>query len=233
MTDLTRRDDSLEESMTFLNKELETLRTTIENYKEDRKIDRSMIVALDLKCKGFEAMEEVREQHSRKMNLWVYGIDFIDEKENTWEVVKAFAKRVLKLDDSFLEQCIIKNTHRVGDKESKDRPIIIAFVRWDDRMKFLKSASGLFSYNAENKTKYGVKTDLALRQESLERNFMKPLEDGGELKRALLLDRVIMTKGKYGCKEKPQRKMIGRQFRFRHGGLSQLLESWGKKLRNT
>ena len=171
MSDLSKKDEGLEESVIFLNKEIETLKASIVKYKDYQSIDKSTIVALENKCKGLEATDEAREQHSRKMNLWVFGIDHEDSTENTWEVVKKFAMDVLNLEKSFLEQCLIKNTHRVGKKEKKEKPIIIAFLRWEDRMTFLKAASKLYEYNKKNNTRYGVKTDLAPKARALRKTY--------------------------------------------------------------
>ena len=85
--------------------------------------------------------------------------------------MRNFGINVLEIEESFLDQCIIKNTHRVGNKNNNDRPIIIAFVKWEDGMRFHKSASGLYSYNTTNKTRYGVKTDLAPKARELRKAY--------------------------------------------------------------
>ena len=174
LLELSKKDEGREESVIFMNKEIEELKASLEKYKEEELIDRSRLVKLERKCKGLESMDEVRETHSRKMNLWVFGVEQKDEKEepeDTWLVVKKFAIIVLELDEPFLDQCIIKNTHRLGKKENKERPIIIAFVKWEDRMKFLKAASSLYSYNKKNNTRYGVKTDLAPKARELRKAY--------------------------------------------------------------
>ena len=56
---------------------------------------------------------------------------------------------------------MVKIAHRVGKTKRPDRPIIVAFLMTKDRTKFLKAASTLYQYNKIDKTKYGVKTDLA------------------------------------------------------------------------
>ena len=95
------------------------------------------------------------------MNLWIFGVNQADDDEDVWVTVCEFGKKVLKLEGEFLDELMVKNAHRVGKTKSIDRPIIVAFLMAKDRMRFLKAASTLYQYNKENKTKYGVKTDLA------------------------------------------------------------------------
>ena len=107
--------------------------------------------------------DEDSEQHHRKMNLWVYGLEEIDNKEDTWQRIRWFLNEVLEIEQSVVDSMDIKNTHRVGDKKKTKgiRPIIIAFLKWPERILVLKSSKILAQYNHANKTKLAVKTDLA------------------------------------------------------------------------
>ena len=104
--------------------------------------------------------DEVNEQRGRKMNVWIYGVEE-NSKENLFEVITNFCTNTLKLNPDIPENWLFKNPHRVGDHNKPRRPIIIAFVLWEDRQALLKAAAGLYKYNQENNTRFSVKTDLA------------------------------------------------------------------------
>ena len=114
--------------------------------------------------------DEAREQHGRKMNLWVYGVEE-PEKENTRQTVRNFCINVLKLDGKTVDNWLIKNTHRVGQYKTPKRPIIVAFVLWEDRQALLKSAKHLYQYNTDNDTTFAVKTDLAPRARQMRKDL--------------------------------------------------------------
>ena len=106
--------------------------------------------------------EEEKEQHLRKMNLWLYGLEEA-KNENTWEAVKTFGVDVLGLNKNNLDSWVIKNSHRVGDPKKEKRPLIIAFVRWEDRQTFLRKSAVLYKHNKDNGTSFSIQTDLAPR----------------------------------------------------------------------
>ena len=95
--------------------------------------------------------DEARKQYFRKMNIWLYGLEQATN-ENTWEAVKSFSADVLGLDRNILDSWTIKYAHRVGDPTKSMRPIIIAFVRWDDRQTFLRKSGVLYQYNKDHGT---------------------------------------------------------------------------------
>ena len=221
MNELSKKDEGLEESMTFLNKEIETLKGAIATYKDHQRLDKSRMVELENKCKGLEAMDEVREQHSRKMNLWVFGLEQKDTSEDTWLIVRQFALDVLKLDEPFLDQCLIKNSHRVGKKEYKDRPIIIAFLKWSDRMKFLKAASDLYQYNKKNNTRFGVKTDLAPKARELRKTYHEAAGRWRRGEEGVIIRPCSNDKGKVWMEKKPPKKIHGKPFKSLKNGSNQ------------
>ena len=106
--------------------------------------------------------EEIREQHGRKMNLWIYGVDE-PEKENVKVTLREFCITVLGLKNEVVDRWAIKNVHRVGQNKMPQRPIIVAFLIWDDRQALLRANKDLFQYNKDNNTNFAVKTDLAPR----------------------------------------------------------------------
>ena len=126
--------------------------------------------ALEYENRKQKDKNEEWEQHSRKMNLWIYGVEE-SEKENTKQAVRDFCIKTLKLKANVVDSWWIKNTHRVGDPNNKKRPIIVAFVLWDDRQALLRSGKDLFQYNKDNSTTYAIKTDLAPRARQLRKDL--------------------------------------------------------------
>ena len=58
--------------------------------------------------------DEDSEQHYRKMNLWIYGLPEIEDKENTWKRARWLLMEVLELEEQIVDRMDIKNIHRVG-----------------------------------------------------------------------------------------------------------------------
>ena len=125
---------------------------------------------LEDELKESKNREEIKEQHSRKMNLWMYGVEEPD-KENIKHTFKNFCTTVLghKMED--VEEWLIKNVHRVGEYNTPKRPIIVSFVLWDNRQTMLRSTKNLFQYNSDNNTSFAVKTDLAPRARQLRKDL--------------------------------------------------------------
>ena len=157
-------------------REIEELRDTQE-YQQ-REIEELQ----DFKEKSLDK-DEIREQYGRKMNLWLYGLDQKSKGENTWEVVKKFSVDVLGMNREILESWSVKNVHRVGDPTKPKRPVIIAFLRWEDRQAFLRRSSVLYQHNKDNGTSFSIKTDLAPRARQQRKDYfvitglMKTQED--------------------------------------------------------
>ena len=153
-----------EEMLESQQKEIEELKD-LQVYQQ-REIDELQ----DFKEKSLDR-DEIREQYGRKMNLWVYGLDQSSRGENTWEVVKKFSEDVLGLNRQDIDRWSIKNAHRVGDPTKPKRPVIIAFLRWEDRQTFLRKSATLFQYNKDHDTSYSIKTDLAPRARQLRKDY--------------------------------------------------------------
>ena len=125
---------------------------------------------LEDEIKASKDREEIKEQHSRKMNLWIYGVDEPD-KENIKHTFKDFCTTVLGHKKEFVDSWMIKNVHRVGEYNSPKRPIIVAFVLWENRQAMLMSTKNLHQYNTDNNTSFSVKTDLAPRARQLRKDL--------------------------------------------------------------
>ena len=84
--------------------------------------------------------DEDSEQHHRKMSLWVYGLPETEANGDTWAKMRWLLTEVLEIEGQIVNKMAIKNTHRVGDKNKTKgiRPIIIAFLKWNDRQLMLK-----------------------------------------------------------------------------------------------
>ena len=147
----------LAESLKEKDLMIEHMHRRIENLEEEKNMAKDR--------------EEIKEQHGRKMNLWVYGVDE-PEKENMKKTLNDFCTSVLGLRREVVEGWLIKNVHRVGDYKMAKRPIIVAFVLWDDRQTMLRANKNVYQYNSENDTSYAViKTDLAPRARQLRKDL--------------------------------------------------------------
>ena len=155
--ELSEKEVTLTNSIAFMNEEVDTLKAEMEELR----CTKELCQKLEKKVQNLEDRDEASEQHMRNMNLWFYGLEQTVENEDSWEVVKDFCVKILNVERESFGECVIRNAHRVGKKGEANRPLIVAFVSWKDRMRVLKAAGGLYKYNTENNTKFGVKTDLA------------------------------------------------------------------------
>ena len=128
------------------------------------------IEALEAENRLSKDREEQLEQHGRKMNLWTYGLDE-GENENTKQTERNFCVNILKFKGSVVDGWLIKKTHRVGEYKKPKRPVIVAFVLWEDRQTLLRAGKVLFDYNKTNDTTYAIKTDLAPRARQLRKDL--------------------------------------------------------------
>ena len=126
-----------------------------------------------------------QEGHSRRRNVIGNGIKYV-EGENTKEVAIKFLVEELKLDPAVVANFLFRDIHRLpaGKIKTKDgmkkgeRPIIMAFLRQDDRNAVMRKA---FELKGKN---YSIKSDLPkslneLRGEMLqERRRLKDANPG-------------------------------------------------------
>ena len=96
------------------------------------------IEALEADNKKAKDRNEELEQHGRKMNLWFYGVDE-EENEDSRQALRKSCVNVLKMKGSVIDNWLIKNTHRVGAFKTPKRPIIVAFVLWEERQILLRA----------------------------------------------------------------------------------------------
>ena len=152
----------LAKNIEFHDEEIKTLKNELAEFKTLK----TEVEQLKKENAQFKIENEAREQHSRKYNLWFYGLEEPEEEAKVWDTVKNFCTNILKLGDAEIVKIPIKNAHRVGapkvgSQKVKNRPIIVVFSHWDDRQFVLKAAGPMYSINQKNNTNFAVKTDLA------------------------------------------------------------------------
>ena len=120
-------------------------------------------VKADLTVKVEENSDKIVEQegHSRRRNIIVYGKKFV-EGENTRQVAAKFLVEDLKMDSTVVENFQYRDIHRLPAGKIKtdqgvkkgERPIIIAFLKQDDRNAVMRKAFEL------KDSDYSIKSDL-------------------------------------------------------------------------
>ena len=132
----------LTESINFLShkfKEYEEDRAKKDKIIEDLK---SEVDSLSTKIEKLEKLQDQQEQYSRRNCLLIHGI--AEEKEEiTDEVIINTLNEKLDLDISLRD---IERTHRIGELKKargKIRPIIVKFVRYNDRNRVFRNKKKL------------------------------------------------------------------------------------------
>ena len=132
---------SLNENLCNLEKRVVECEEVVKAVKNDAVMVKYLtetVKSLQTQINNLLIKDEAKEQHSRKMNLWLYGVPENKEGENIWKVFYDFCGEVLGFERDFMDLWMIKNIHRVGKFQTADRPIIIAFLSWPDRQTILK-----------------------------------------------------------------------------------------------
>jgi hypothetical protein len=112
-----------------------------------------------------EKAEAEGAMYSRKNNLMVHGIPGNESDNELTEIkIRDFAKNELKL-ESF-DSVVLANCHRLpkkstswGKTDSSD-PIVIKFIRWQDREAFLRAAKNL-GRNSTKRIRTHLPPDMA------------------------------------------------------------------------
>ena len=120
-TELRKDADQMDNSLSFLNKEVQELRSKENNYK--------------LEIKSLESKILYQEVYNRCENLR-FGLNLHEASdegnEDTEEVVYRFLERELKMED--VRRIEFQRIHRIGKKSSRySRPVIARFLRYQDR----------------------------------------------------------------------------------------------------
>ena len=132
----------LTESINFLSgkfKEYEEGRAKKDKITEDLK---SEVDSLSTKIEKLEKLQDQQEQYSRRNCLLVHGIAK-EKEEITDEVIINTLYEKLDLDITSWD---LERTHRIGERKKtrgKTRPIIVKFVRYNDRNRVFRNKKKL------------------------------------------------------------------------------------------
>ena len=132
----------LTESINFLSdkfKEYEEDRSKEDKILEDLK---SEVDSLSTKIEKPEELQDQQEQYSRRNCLLVHGIAK-EKEEITDEVIINTLYEKLDLDITSWD---LERTHRIGERKKtrgKTRPIIVKFVRYNDRNRVFRNKKKL------------------------------------------------------------------------------------------
>ena len=110
----------MDSSLSFLNQEVQELRSRENNYK--------------LEIKSLESKILYQEVYNRRENLRFLNLHEASDEgnEDTKEVVYRFLERELKMED--VRRIEFQRIHRIGKKSSRyTRPVIARFLRFQDR----------------------------------------------------------------------------------------------------
>ena len=81
------------------------------------------------------------EDRSRRNNLKITGLP--EEHSETWEQSATKVLKLIKEKCKVTGKIEIERAHRIGKKSNRPRPIIVKFLRYQDREKILKSSKNL------------------------------------------------------------------------------------------
>ena len=121
-TELSKDVDQMENSLSFLNKEVQELKSKENNYKLD--------------IKSLENKIMYQEVYNRCENLRFLNLPEANDEENedTKQIVYRFLERELKIEDVIIRRIEFQRIHRIGKKSSRyTRPVIARFLRFQDR----------------------------------------------------------------------------------------------------
>ena len=159
--DLKSEISSVRESVVSLKNELKSINERVKNVEEEQDIHRLDLIAcgetmakLDDRICALEESTERQAQYSRRENVIFHGI--AEEQNEDYEKMR---KKVTKLlndnvkSKTWQENDILR-AHRLGDSSKKDRPVIVRFTQFHDKLLVLKSRSEF------KKCAIGVANDL-------------------------------------------------------------------------
>lgn len=148
---------------------LDPFKSTVDDLQERLKASNERYTEL-------ESKHDDLEQYTRRQNIRISGFPE-QEGENTDDIVVNFAKTALKLD---VTQADIDRSHRVGKRHPgrPSRDIIIRFVSYKTKVKFMKSRKLAREYNGQNNTRHFIFEDLTRNRSNLAYQARKLKRDG-------------------------------------------------------
>ena len=134
----------------------------IEKNREKIKSLEELIIRKDKEIAALTDQAEGSDQYTRKLNLWIYGLEGNDKKpEDTLQRVKNFVINDLGANKETVQNWEIKHIHRVPTNNVEPSPIIVAFNKWKDKDYLLRQGKQLKGYNTGRKIWISFKHDLA------------------------------------------------------------------------
>ena len=134
----------------------------IDQNREKIKVLEELIVQKDNEIASLTAQSEISDQYTRKLNVWIYGLEGNDKKpEDTLKRVKDFVVNDLKANRDIVQNWDIKHIHRVPTITNDPSPIIISFLKWKDKEHLLRTGKELRGYNDGREYWVSFKHDLA------------------------------------------------------------------------
>jgi hypothetical protein len=177
LSSLTRRVDVLEGELHDRSVQETKLRSELE--KKDREIESLRQHNIDLQeqikrdSAEFESSKNDAEQYSRRNNIRIQGVPDDDTKETSLQTTE----KVLKICNEKLKVNVTINdidiAHRLGKwKENKNRPVIVKFVRRQQKNDLMKNTkvlkgTGIFINHDLTWTNQQVLSSLRIKEPEL------------------------------------------------------------------
>lgn len=163
---------------------LEPLKTTVNELQTQLK-------ASGVRCNVIEMRQDDLEQYTRRQNIRISGFEE-QEGESTDDIIVDFAKNALNLDINPSE---IDRRHRVGRKgpSKPSRNIIVRFVSYKTKVKFMESRKATRAYNSRQRTSHFISEDLTRKRSNVAFQARK-LKREGTIKDTWTYDSKIFIK---------------------------------------
>lgn len=139
--------------MKVVEQSMKPVSDTLKKLTEEVVILKRELTAKDEKIRLLEASVENKldelEQYGRRNNLRIFGVP-VEDNENTDDIVIGIAKSI----GVNLDKLCIDRSHRIGNKDSPNRPIIVKFTSYAFRKSVFDAKKSLKG------TKTTVREDL-------------------------------------------------------------------------
>ena len=165
--DLKSEISSVRESVVSLKDELKSINERVKNVEDEQDIHRQDLIAcgetmarLDDRICALEESTERQAQYSRRENVIFHGI--AEEPNEDYDKMRKKVTKLLNnnVQSKTWQENDILRAHRLGDSSAskKDRPVIVRFTQFHDKLTVLKSRSEF------KKCAIGVANDLTQNQ---------------------------------------------------------------------
>jgi outer membrane murein-binding lipoprotein Lpp len=147
---------SLNENMAKLTDKVEALEFDVDAVKSTQAQNDKRMQRMQEEMDVLKRSLLSTQAYARKYHLLLYGVDGQDRTpKDTIERVRTFAKNSLKLDENYANKIVIRNAHRLQNRQDGGpATIVIVFLYWSEREAFLRAGPNLRG------SKMSVRTDL-------------------------------------------------------------------------